>query len=438
MLSIKENLNSFFYPEKQIENQIDKIFFYYDVYTTNFSRIQKVATILIFGLSGILILDFIKYINSTLNQASKELAIIHIVFFIFSIFLKLTVSIILKKTQSLSVFRIFQWSIIIIILGINIYTTLIDQKINGQITVLVMAYFGISVLIYIFPIDGLFLYAISTLSFFFLLPFFQSNKEIITSHHINVPILVLLSYFISNLFYKNKVNDFIKSQRIQKTTEEFDNLIQKILPENISFKIRKEGKIEPRINDATIVFVDFVSFSIIMNKTNIQIVLKTLEELFEEFDYIIKKYKLEKIKTIGDSYMFAGGLFSNHSQLKECIDASIEIINFLEIKKKELINHTGYPWEVRIGIDHGKIVSGIIGNWRFVFDVWGDTVNIASRLVTECEPKKINISKNVFDKIWMYNEYEFEPRGVIPIKNLGTIEMFYVHSSKKFLQKESN
>lgn len=438
MLSIKESFNSFFYPEKQIENQVDKIFFYYDIYTTNFSRIQKVTMVLIVGLGGILVLDFIKYINSTLNQASKELAIIHFLFFIFSIFLKLIIPIILKKTQSLLVFRIFLWSIIIFILGINIYTSLIDQKINGQITVLVMAYFGISVLVYIFPIDALFLYSISTLSFFFLLPFFQSNKEIITSHQINIPILVLLSYFISNLFYKNKVNDFMKSQRIQKVTEEYDNLIQKILPENISFKIRKEGKIEPTINDATIVFVDFVSFSKIMSKTNIQIVLKTLEELFEEFDYIIKKHKLEKIKTIGDSYMFAGGLFSNHPQMKECIDASIEIIKFLETKKNELLNSTGYSWEVRIGIDCGRVVSGIIGNWRFVFDVWGDTVNIASRLVTECEPNKINISKNVFDKSWMYNDYEFEPRGVIPIKNLGTIEMFYLYPSKKFLQKEFN
>ncbi|MFN3604294.1 MAG: adenylate/guanylate cyclase domain-containing protein [Leptonema sp. (in: bacteria)] len=285
------------------------------------------------------------------------------------------------------------------------------------------------------PFDAIILYVSSTIIFLFLLPYYQSNPNIIVSHNINIPILSLLSLFISNFFYKLKVTDFIKNQKIQKSTAEFDELIKKILPESISFRLRKEGKITPMIQEATVVFVDFVSFSKITKSTNIQKVLEILDELFGEFDKILIQYNLEKIKTMGDGYMYAGGLFSNQTQLREAIDSAIEIQNLLEKKREELISLTNFPWEARIGIDCGNVISGVIGNWRFSFDIWGDTVNIAFRLVTECEPGKINISRNVFERIWFYNEYQLEPRGVLPIKNLGTIEMFYLHPSKKSIEK---
>lgn len=432
MLSIKQSISSFFYPQNKIDDEIEKIFFYYDFYTSNFSRIYTFAFILKIGLLGILIIDSIKFFNSELKGVSFELAVTHVIFFIICIFFIISSKYIKKKVKSLTLYRVYLWFVIILIFGIVIWTSLIDQKINGQITVLIMGFFGVSILFYIIPLDGLIIYTISILLFLLLLPMYQNKLEIIQAHYINIPILGVLSFFVSYYFFKGKVLDYIKNQKIQKAIAEYDELVKKILPDAVSFKLRKEEKYISEVNLATIVFIDFVSFSKIMNETNTEIVLKVLDELFEAFDRIILKYRLEKIKTIGDGYMYAGGLFSNISQLKECVDSALEILHFIESKKEELFSRTGYEWQIRMGIDCGEVVTGVIGNWRFTFDIWGNTVNIASRLVSECEPNHINVSKNVFDKIWMYSEFQFKPRGYQTIKNLGTIEMYYVYQKKSY------
>ncbi len=432
MLQNKQSIYTFFYPQNLINDEIEKIFFYYDVYASNFSRIYTFSFVLMVGLIGISIYNFIRFVNSELNEVSFELAITHLIFLMICVFFLFSSKFMQKKVKSLWLFRIYLWVVIIMIFSIVIWISLIDQKVNGQITVFIMGLFGISVLFYILPFDGLILYSFSIIIFFILLPIYQKNLQIIQAHYVNVTILGLISYFINNFFFKTKVFDFIKNQKIQKFNAEYDDLIKKVLPDTVSFKLRKEGRYISKVDLATIVFIDFVSFSKIMNETNAEIVLKELDKLFESFDQIILKYGLEKIKTIGDAYMYAGGLFLNSSQLKECVDSALEILNFIETKKDEIFSRTGHIWKVRIGIDCGEVMTGVIGNWRFTFDVWGNTVNIASRLTTECEPNHINVSKNVFDKIWMFNEYQFSPRGNQIIKNLGMIEMYYLSYKKKY------
>lgn len=342
-----------------------------------------------------------------------------------------------RRIQNQLIFRFFFLLIAFFLFLILIWTTLIDQKANGQITVIIMGYFGVSVLLYLFPIDSLILYIIVSLILFYFLPQYQTNPQVLTSHYINIPILILISYFISVIFFKSKLNDFIKSKKIEQTTSELDELIQKILPIHVAYKLRKENRFEPFINEnVTIVFIDFVSFSTIMEKTNVNIVFSVLDEFFNKFDKVIKKYNLEKIKTIGDSYMFAGGLFSEYSQAKECVDACLGIIDLLNNEQSHLLEKTGHNWYIRAGIDKGKVISGVIGDWRFVFDIWGNSVNIASRLQSISLPQKISISRNVFEEIRLYNEYHFEPRGKLPIKNLQPIEIFFVERTKKMLSND--
>jgi len=315
-------ISDFFYPEKLLDDQVEKVFFYYDIANTNISRLIIFNYVLSIGLIGILTFDAIRYLNNTLDVYAKELAITHIVFLFYCAITIISSKLIARRIQNQLIFRFFFLLIAFFLFLILIWTTLIDQKANGQITVIIMGYFGVSVLLYLFPIDSLILYIIVSLILFYFLPQYQTNPQVLTSHYINIPILILISYFISVIFFKSKLNDFIKSKKIEQTTSELDELIQKILPIHVAYKLRKENRFEPFINEnVTIVFIDFVSFSTIMEKTNVNIVFSVLDELFNKFDKVIKKYNLEKIKTIGDSYMFAGGLFSEYSQAKECVDA---------------------------------------------------------------------------------------------------------------------
>ncbi len=436
MKKIYKTLINYFYPISSIEDPIEKVFFYYDVNTTNLTRIIIFSYVLLCGLILIFIFDIIRYLNNSLLDFEKELAITHIVFIFLCIINIIVSKISFRKVKNHQTFRIIVFTICLFLFGMFIWTSLIDQKANGQVTVLIMGFFGISALLYLFPIDSLILFASSTTLFLLLLPYFQSNKFIVISHFINIPILTLISFFISVVFFNNKVNDFIKSKKIEKATTELDDLIQKILPTQIAYKLRKENKIEPIYREnATIVFIDFVSFSSVMEKIKVDIILQTLDNLFGYFDSIIKKYSLEKIKTIGDSYMFAGGLFSSDSQLKQCVEASLEIIELLESKQEYLVIQTGYEWRIRIGIDKGPVFCGIIGDWKFLFDVWGNTVNIAARLESLSQPNKINVSRNVYDELRFYNDFYFEPRGKIPIKNMEPVEMFFLDRIKNRLSK---
>lgn len=430
-------ISDFFYPEKLLDDQVEKVFFYYDIANTNISRLIIFNYVLSIGLIGILTFDATRYLNNTLDVYAKELAITHIVFLFYCAITIISSKLIARRIQNQLIFRFFFLLIAFFLFLILIWTTLIDQKANGQITVIIMGYFGVSVLLYLFPIDSLILYIIVSVILFYFLPQYQTNPQVLTSHYINIPILILISYFISVIFFKSKLNDFIKSKKIEQTTSELDELIQKILPIHVAYKLRKENRFEPFINEnVTIVFIDFVSFSTIMEKTNVNIVFSVLDELFNKFYKVIKKYNLEKIKTIGDSYMFAGGLFSEYSQAKECVDACLEIIDLLNNEQSHLLEKTGHNWYIRAGIDKGKVISGVIGDWRFVFDIWGNSVNIASRLQSISLPQKISISRNVFEEIRLYNEYHFEPRGKLPIKNLQPIEIFFVERTKKMLSND--
>ncbi|GIX41491.1 MAG: hypothetical protein KatS3mg129_1224 [Leptospiraceae bacterium] len=434
MKSFFKIILNFFYPDRLIEDPVEKVFFYFDVATTNISRVITFYYVNIFGLLCILISDGIRYYNNTLDTYATELTIIHIVLLLFSISIIIISKYVVRRINNPNIFRVYFFIISLLIFFILIWITLIDQKANGQITVMIMGYFGVAVLIYLYPLDSLLLYLISTIIFLILLPYYQENKQILTSHFINIPILMLISYSISVMLFQAKVKDFIKSKKIESATAELDTLVQKVLPTQVAFKLRKENTIEPIVNEnVTVVFIDFVSFSTIMEKTNPMIIFSVLDELFRKFDAILKKYNLEKIKTIGDSYMFAGGLFKEISQVKECIDASLDIIDMLNQEQTQLKYKTGYNWYVRIGIDKGKVISGIIGDWRFVFDLWGNPVNIAARLESVSLPQKINISRNVYEEIRLYKDYYFEPRGILPIKNMEPVEMFFVDRAKKML-----
>ena len=129
--------------------------------------------------------------------------------------------------------------------------------------------------------------------------------------------------------------------------------------------------------------------------------------------------------------MFAGGLFAEDNQLEEAVEAALEIREEVRRYSDDLRSRTGHDWALRIGIHTGLAITGIIGTWRFIYDVWGPTVNIASRLEAASLPHKINVSQQVYDSLRRTNRYTLEPRGALAIKNMQAVEMCFVRERKR-------
>ena len=182
------------------------------------------------------------------------------------------------------------------------------------------------------------------------------------------------------------------------------------------------GSVEPKkYEEVSVVFTDFVGFTHIASSIPAKKLVDELNEIFMEFDEITAMTGLDKIKTIRDSYMAVAGLNdSNTNRAMQCVEWSNKVLNYLK-KRNE---HMGIKWEIRIGIHTGSVVGGIIGKVKKTLDLWGDTINIASKLEKQSLPNKINVSAYTYELI--KDNYEGEYRGKIDIKGKGSIDMYFV------------
>jgi len=183
------------------------------------------------------------------------------------------------------------------------------------------------------------------------------------------------------------------------------------------------GSKEPRLYDpVTVLFTDFVGFTNIVSTIPPKKLLSELNELYGQFDDIIEEHNLTKIKTIGDAYMAVAGFGKkeNPDHAVDAVAAGIKILNYLEERNAA----SALKWNIRAGIHSGAVVGGVIGRNRLQFDVWGDTVNIASRLEAACETGKINISAYTYDLI--KEHFSCEYRGKVDTKGKGEIDMYFV------------
>jgi len=313
-----------------------------------------------------------------------------------------------------------------------------DQLIHNMITVYVMALFGIAVAFYLTGATSLIMYIMAHVFFLIAITQTQTNPNVLLGNYINGSALAVVAWVLSRLVFSARVREFLSTKTIERQKVEIENakekiesILKNILPECIVKQINGAGYPPPEYNPATtIVFADFVSFYKIAETSDARDVLNILEDMFNAFDEEVRKHKLEKLKTIGDCYMFAGGLFTEENQLVDTIEAAMEIREIVKKFSCELKPRTGYDWALRIGIHTGPAITGIIGSWRFIYDVWGPTVNIASRLEAASLPNKINVSQQVFDQLTKSGCYSLEPRGALKIKNMDAVEMYFVE--KKF------
>ncbi|MEZ4805020.1 MAG: adenylate/guanylate cyclase domain-containing protein [Bacteroidia bacterium] len=217
-----------------------------------------------------------------------------------------------------------------------------------------------------------------------------------------------------------------KNVAITEEKERSDKLLLNILPPEVAKELKEKGTAEAKQYDqVTVMFTDFIGFTKIAETLTPTELVQEIHECFKSFDEIIKKYNIEKIKTIGDSYMCVGGLpVANTSNPIDVVSAAIEIQEFMKahLAARTLDGRLGF--ETRIGIHTGPVVAGIVGITKFAYDIWGDTVNTASRLENSGQAGKVNISGATYELI--KHKFKCEYRGKIEVKNKDAIDMYFI------------
>lgn len=218
--------------------------------------------------------------------------------------------------------------------------------------------------------------------------------------------------------------------QLEEEQEKAEKLLQNLLPQETVEELKSKGKARARhYRSATILFTDFVHFTRIAEKLRPTELVAMLDSYFVMFDEIIARHNIEKIKTMGDAYMAAGGIpIRNRSNAIDTVLAALEI----QYRGKQLsakYQAEGHPpWRLRVGIHTGELVAGVIGIKRFAYDIWGDSVNIAKRIESSGEAGRVNISGKTYQKVKDF--FECTHRGKIEAKNKGEVNMYFVDRLK--------
>ncbi len=257
----------------------------------------------------------------------------------------------------------------------------------------------------------------------------QRNAVAITG----VLLLFLALGMLSRYRYVRRTNRIIAYEK-----DRSDKLLLNVLPAETAEELKEKGSATPKHYDmVSVLFTDFKGFTAIAEKLTPQELVAELNACFLEFDRIIDKYKLEKIKTIGDAYMCAGGIPApNTTNPVDIVRAGLEIREFMERLRKERQARGEEFWELRIGIHTGPVIAGVVGKNKFAYDIWGDAVNIASRMESSGIPGKVNISGCTYELI--REHFKCTYRGQIQAKNKGEIDMYIVEAELGSLQDPGN
>jgi tetratricopeptide (TPR) repeat protein len=223
---------------------------------------------------------------------------------------------------------------------------------------------------------------------------------------------------------------FKQRNKIASAKKRSDELLLNILPEETAEELKATGTAKAKgFEMVTVLFTDFKNFTLASEILSPEELVEEINHCFSEFDRIISKYNIEKIKTIGDAYMCAGGLpVANTTNPVDVILAGLEMVDFIKRNKADR-ESKGQPFfELRLGIHTGPVVAGIVGIKKFAYDIWGDTVNTASRMESSGEVGRVNISGTTYEIV--KDNFNCIHRGKIEAKNKGQIDMYFVESSK--------
>jgi len=240
----------------------------------------------------------------------------------------------------------------------------------------------------------------------------------------------VIDFLPINASFTQIATKFNLFKRLEHKKHRIRELLENIMPPAVVDELETRGKFPPRRHGlVTVMFTDFVRFTEKTESIQPVELVNMLDWYYKKFDKIIKEHKLEKIKTIGDAYMCAGGVPKRigYNPVRVTL-AAMAIREFME-KTARQNRFNGKPvWDIRIGVNSGHLVSGIVGDLKYAYDIWGETVNIAARMESNGEPGKVNISHQTYEMIKEY--FECEERGDIEAKYLGKVKMYFVKSIK--------
>lgn len=230
-------------------------------------------------------------------------------------------------------------------------------------------------------------------------------------------LLVMVIYW--SLQQKRRHNKVIADEKAKS-----DKLLLNILPAGIASDLKEKGQTQPQLyENVTVCFTDMVGFTEQSARLEPNRLIDELNVIFTAFDNIVEKNQCERIKTIGDSYMAVCGLpGANPEHAENIIRSAVEMVQYL--KKKNL--ESEIEWQMRVGIHSGNVIAGVVGIKKYLYDVFGDTINTASRLESASDPMRINVSETTY--LLTRERFKFEPRGEIEVKGKGRIAMYFIRS----------
>ncbi len=297
-------------------------------------------------------------------------------------------------------------------------------------------FYGIAlilVIIWSFSFSGLrFLYAcISCFTFILLFELFAIFIHphpwyIFVNNNFYIISSLVISMFAGYTVENYSRQDFLKTRIIDEERKANEKLLLNILPPSVTEKLKKKpGTIAERFESISILFADIVGFTNLATHMKPTEVVELLNQIFSSFDELIDRYGLEKIKTIGDAYMAAGGLQADQNNHAEAI-ANLA----LDMQKKliEFNAKTPYEFDIRIGIHTGPAVAGVIGTKKFFYDIWGDSVNTASRMESQGLPGQIQTSQETYQLL--KDNYSFKERGTISVKGKGPMKTYLLQTKE--------
>jgi adenylate cyclase len=249
----------------------------------------------------------------------------------------------------------------------------------------------------------------------------QKQRLLTYSGYFGLVVVLLISFIIyRNYNQQKKANDTISKEK-----QVSENLLLNILPEDTARELKANGTVKAKLFDnVTVLFTDFINFTQAAERLSSEGLVEELHNCFMAFDEIIGKYRIEKIKTVGDAYIAVSGLPNqNPDHASDIIKAAIEFSDFMK-KRKEILGDLTFS--MRIGINSGTVVAGVVGVKKFVYDIWGDTVNIAARMEQCGEEGRINISQSTYDLV--KDKFHCTFRGEIDAKNKGKMSMYFVNT----------
>ncbi len=251
----------------------------------------------------------------------------------------------------------------------------------------------------------------------------EAQKAKIKKQFIMLVIALIVGVIITALSYL-----------IYKERQKSEKLLLNILPKKVADDLKKYGKTEPEnFENCSVYFSDIVSFTSTSENLEPKYLIDELSDMFTTFDGIMDKYGCERIKTIGDAYMAVSGMPTpdeNHAE--NMIDAALDILEALEERAKT----SEIKWRIRIGINSGKIVGGVVGVKKYLYDVFGDAINTASRMESNSEPMRLNISPSTYELVKdKKDKYIFTERTPIEVKGKGEIKMYFVNRQECEIQE---